>query len=137
MAVGLFSNEDTADYCNSCIPASAVAINIFISSPRHLVLDIDITLSTFCDLTLVDFSPLAILGAASLSIPRIDVYVHTGVLPSALTRAQLLSSLEDDENITRAMKEGVLVIHAEKTAPDCVQRNWAHIHHDDLVALAD
>jgi len=102
--------------------ASAEVINLFISpsSLQHLVLDIKVGLSTLSGLTKVDFSPLAVLGAVSLSIPRIDLYIHTGTLPSALTRAQLILSLEDNEDIVRSIKQGKLVIHPEKTAPDCV-----------------
>jgi hypothetical protein len=105
---------------SSWLPAAAEMIKLFISSVQHLILDVDIDLrpSAFSGSINVDFSPLSILGAASLSIPRIDLYVHTGLLPPAITRAQLLSSLGDNEDIVRSIKEGVLIIHAEKTAPD-------------------
>ena len=101
--------------CLSYLPAAAEAINSFISSPRlgHLILDIDINLSTFSHFTKIDFSPLAVLGPASLSIPRIDLYVHTGIFPSALTRAQLLSSLGEYEDIVRSIEQGILVIHSD------------------------
>jgi hypothetical protein len=102
----------------SWLPAAVNTINLF-SSIRHLVLDINLKFFTFPDLTRFDFSPLSFLGP-SLSIQRIDLYVHTGRLPSALTRAYLLSSLENDEDIVRLIKEGKLVIHSEKTAPDCM-----------------
>ena len=46
------------------------------------------------------FSPLGV-------IPRTDLYVYTGIAPAALTRAQLISLLGDDE-VDR------LVIHSEK-----------------------
>ena len=88
------------------------------SSLQHLVLDIDIILSTSVALTKVDLSPLAVLGSASLSISRIDLYVHTQVLPPAVTYTQLLRSLSEYEEIVKLVKEGVLVIHSEKTAPD-------------------
>lgn len=72
------------------------------------------------DLANVNFSPLAVLGAASLSIPRIDLYAHTGKLPAEVIHARLLSSLEKCEDAARAIKEDVLVIHPEETAPDFV-----------------
>jgi hypothetical protein len=97
-------------------PAAAEVINLFMSSLQHLVLDIDLHLLTFVDLTRVNFSPLAVLGAASLLIRRIDLYVRTGIFPPAVTRALLLSSLEDCKDIVRSIKEGILVIHSEKTA---------------------
>jgi hypothetical protein len=103
------------EYCQSWLPAAVGAIKLFTPSLQHLVLDIDVCeVSTFSVLTEVDFSPL--FGVASLLIPRIDLYIHTGVFPSALTRAQPLLSLEDDEDAVRSIKEGVLVIHSEKTA---------------------
>lgn len=113
--MALFYNEDRF---RSWLPSAARIIELFMSSLQHLVLDIDIILSTFVELTKVDFSPLAVLGSASLSIPRIDLYVHTQVLPPAVTHTHLLRSLSEYEEVVRLVKEGVLVIHSEKTAPD-------------------
>ncbi len=104
--------------CGSNLPAAAEIINQFTSSPRRLILDIDIDISTFSDLTIIDFSPLTVLGTASLSIPRINLYVHAGTYRPAITRAQVMSLLEDHEDILRLVKAGVLVIHPGKTAPD-------------------
>jgi hypothetical protein len=105
-----------------------MAVNLFMSSCRqlvHLAIDINIRhISTPAELSLVDFSPLSVLGAASLSIPQIDLYVHTGMVPPDLTLATLLRSLEVYEDIVRSMKEGVLVVRAEETAPDCVSGYW-------------
>ena len=103
----------------SWLPAAIKTLKSF-SSLRHLVLDINIKFFTFPDLANLDFSPLAALGATVPSILRIDLYIHTGRLPSALTLAYLLSSLEDYEIVLRLIKEGKLVIHSEKTAPDCM-----------------
>jgi len=100
------------------LPAAAEAISQCISLTQHLTLSINIGLRTYSDLAEIDFSPLAILGSASLSIPHIDLYVHTGILPSALTRAELISLLEDYEDIIRSINEGVLVIHSEKRIPE-------------------
>ena len=61
------------------------------------------------------------LGSAALSIPRIDLYVHTDILPSDVTFAHLLASLADTDDVMRAMEKGILVIHSERTAPDYVQ----------------
>ena len=102
----------------SLFPLVAETISLFISSIEHLVLDIDVSLRAHI-LTDVDFSPLAILGAASLSIPHIDLYVHTDSQPSALTHAQILPSLDKYEDIAKSIKDGVLVVHSEQTAPDC------------------
>ena len=105
--------------CLSWLPGAADVIKFLTSSTRHLVLDVDINLSgVFSSLDEIDFLPLAILGAASLSIPRIDMYIHTDILPSALTRAGFFSSLADNEDVMRSIKEGVLVIHWEESAPD-------------------
>jgi hypothetical protein len=103
----------------SWLPTAAELVNIFISSSlQHLVLSVKIRILNFSHFTQVDFSPLAVLGAAAQRIPRIDLYVHTDILPSALTRAQLLSSLEDYEDIIRSIKDGILVIHSEEIAPE-------------------
>ena len=92
-------------------------IHAFISSLRHIVLDIGIKLSKLSELAEVDFSPLGVLGAVSQSISRIDLYVHTGILTSALTLAQVVFSLEGYEGIPRLIEEGIMVIHSEKVAP--------------------
>ena len=99
----------------SWLPAAVKTINLF-SSLQHLVLDVNVEFFTFADLANFDFSPLEVLGASVSSILRIDLYIHTGRLPSALTLAYLLSSLENDEGLVRSIKEGKLVIHSEKTA---------------------
>ena len=102
----------------SSLTAAIQALKSFISSPQHLVLDIDINLETILDLANVDFSPLAALfGATVLPIPRIDLYVHTGC---GVTHAELLPLMEDYEDVVRSIKDGVLVIHSEETAPECV-----------------
>ena len=110
---------DTPTTSRSYLPAAAALIVNFLVSPlQHLILDIDIFLGGIpSNLNKVDFSPLAVLGAASLSIARIDLYIHTGVLPDTVTLAQLLSSLEDYGDTMRLIKDGILVIHSEKTAP--------------------
>jgi hypothetical protein len=105
-------------YWSSWLPAAAEMTKLFISSLQHLIVDVNLNYASSADLTLVDFSPLAVLGAAALSIPRIDLYVHTNILPPELIRAQVLSSLEEYEDIARAIKDGVLVIHSEETTPD-------------------
>ena len=103
----------------SYFQAAAKIINAFRFPLQHLILDIDVFLCGFpSNFTKVDFSSLAVLGPASLLCPRIDLYIHTDILPDTATLAQLLSSLEDYEDIMRSIKEGILVIHSEKTAPD-------------------
>ena len=90
-------------------------IHILTSPSIHR--DIMVTPSS---LTRIDFSPLAALGAASQSISRIDLYVHTVYPPSPpVTHAQLMSSLEIYEDVARLIKAGVLVIYPEKIAPGC------------------
>jgi hypothetical protein len=111
------NDDQTPVFCMSSLPAAAEAINSFIPSLRHLILDIDIELTIFSDFSRIDFSPLTVLGAASRSIPRIDLYVHTGISPAALTRAQFISSLGDYEGIMTSIEEGALVIHSEIAAP--------------------
>jgi len=86
---------------------------------KHLVLDIKVSLSATPVLSDVDFSPLIILGAASLSIPHIDLYVHTDIQPTEVTHGQISSSLDKYEDIAKPIKDGVLVIHSEETAPEC------------------
>jgi hypothetical protein len=103
---------------HSKLSEAAQVINLFISPPRHLVLDINLQLNPASHITKVDFSPLAVLGTAPLSIPRIDLYVHTGVLSSADTRAQLLSSLGKYDDILRLINGDGLVIHSEEIFPD-------------------
>ena len=101
---------------------AAKIINSFGSSLQHLILEIDISLTRVTsNLAEVDFSPLAVLGAA---IPWIDLYVHTNILPSTVTLARLLSSLMDYDGIMRSIKEGKLVVHSEKTAPDYVEGRY-------------
>ena len=57
----------------SWLPAAAELIRRFIPHPpRHLLLDI--TFELIADLTDIDISPLAILEAASVTIPHIDLY---------------------------------------------------------------
>jgi len=104
----------------SYLPAAADIIKSFVvSPPRRLILDINVHLFEISsNLATVDFSPLTVLGTAALSIPRIDLYVHTGILPSDDTFAQLLASLADSDDIMRAIEKGVLNIQSEATAPD-------------------
>jgi hypothetical protein len=53
----------------SCFLASrATEIIRLFPSTRHLILDINLHLSSFSDFTKVDFSPLAVLGPASAYI---------------------------------------------------------------------
>ena len=112
----------TPKRCWSYLPAIRDIINSFIPPPKHLVLDINLHLFDFSsNLANVDFSPLSVLGAAALSIPHIDMYVHTDTLPSEVTFAQLLASLADHEDVMRAIDKGILIIHSERTAPDYVQ----------------
>ena len=110
--------DGTPTTSTSYLPTVGTIINFFVSPPQHLVLDIDIFLrGKPSNLNKIDFSPLAVLGAASLSIPWIDLYIHTDILPDTVVLAQLLSSLEDYGDVMRSIKEGTLVIHSEKTAP--------------------
>ena len=125
----LVENEFDEDYiftpkgCWSYLPAVADIINSFVPSPPpHLILDINIHLFDFSsNLANVDFSPLAVLGAAALSIPRIDLYIHTDILPSNVTLAQILSSLADYEDVMKSIDQGIVIIHSERTAPDYVE----------------
>jgi hypothetical protein len=96
------------------LPLAAEAVSQFISSTQHLTISVNIGLRTCSDLAEIDLSPLATLGSASLSIPHIDLYVHTGILSSARTLAELTLLLEDHEDIMRSINQGVLVIHSEK-----------------------
>ena len=108
--------------CESNLSVAAKITNSFASSLQHLILEIDISLAgVTSNLVEVDFSPLAVLGTA---IPWIDLYVHTNILPSTVTLARLLSSLMDYDGIMRSIKEGKLVIHSEKTAPDYVEGRY-------------
>ena len=112
----------TPKRCWSYLPALRDVINSFIPPPKHLVLDVDIHLFDFSsNLANVDFSPLAVLGPAVMLIPRIDLYVHTDILPSDITFAHLLASLADGDDLMRAIEKGILIIHPERTAPDYVQ----------------
>ena len=101
--------EHEPTYCISHLPAASKVINTFASSvrgrfPAHLAL--------------INFSPLAVLGAASLSIPQIKLYIHTDTLPPDVTLAQLLSSLAGYEDVMKLIEDRKLVIHPEVTAPD-------------------
>jgi hypothetical protein len=102
------------------LPPAAEAISQFTSSAstQHLTISVNIGLRTPSDLAEIDLSPLKILRSACLSIPHVDLYVHTGILPSALTRDEIFLSLEDKEDILRSIDEGVLVIHLEKRIPE-------------------
>jgi hypothetical protein len=92
----------------SWLPSAAEIIKLFISSLQHLVIE----------LTKLDCSPLAILADVSLSILRIDPYVHNRGISASVTYSQLMCLLDDYEGVVRLIKDGVLVIHSEKTAPD-------------------
>jgi len=107
---------------------AAEIINFFNPSLHRLVLDIDID-PRFRETPKIDFSPLAALGAASefVSIPRIDLYVHTGILLPDLTQAHLLSSLGVNEDVLKLIKEGTLIVHQDKTAPECTEGKWASV----------
>ena len=112
----------TPKLCWSYLPAVSDIVTSSISPPNHLILDINIHLFDFpSNLANIDFSPLSFLGAATMSIPRIDLYVHTDILPSSVTFAHILSSLADYENVMRSIEAGILFIHSEKTAPDYVE----------------
>ncbi len=117
--------HDQPAQCTSYLPAAIKVINAFASSVRHLIIEIDLGVGRLPSyLALVDFSPLAVLGDASLSIPRIDLYVHTDVLPPAVTLAPLMSSLAAYDDVMKLIEEGKLVIHPEETAPDYVREVW-------------
>ena len=117
--------DNTPITSTSYFLAAATIMNFIVSPLQHLILNIDIYLRGIpSNLNKVDFSPLAVLGSASLSIARIDLYIHTGVLPHTVTLAQLLSSLEDYEDTMRSIKEGILVIHSEKIPPGCETAYW-------------
>jgi len=123
--VDLEYENDALKFHSSYLPVTAKIINFFSSLSQHLVLDICINLtgiqfSNLSNLPDIDFSPLAVLGAASLSIPRIDLYVHTCGLPTAVILGRLMSSLEKYEGIMKAIEEGVVVIHSGMTAPACM-----------------
>ena len=110
-------------HCVSYLPAAIKAINTFASSVRHLTIELDLGVGCLPSyLALVDFSPLAALGA--LSIPRIDLYVHTDTRPPAVTLASLLSSLAPYDDVMKLIEEGKLVIHPEETAPDYLREEY-------------
>jgi hypothetical protein len=69
------------------LPSAANVINAVASSLQHLTIEIELDVRHSASfLALVDFSPLAVLGTApSLSIPRIDLYVHTDTLQATTT----------------------------------------------------
>ena len=102
-------------YQTSWLPVVPEVVNLFKPSLRHLSIQIWVASS----LTRINFSPLSALGPACQSIPRIDLYVHTGILAPSVTHAHVLSSLEVYEDLARLIKEGVFVIHSEEIAPDC------------------
>ena len=107
------------DFYYSFLPAAAQIIHSFVTSLQHLILQIDISLArTAPDLTAVDLSPLAVLGA---TIPRIDLYVHTDTLSSVVTLDRLMSFLAGYDDIMRSIKEDRLVIHSEETAPEYIE----------------
>jgi hypothetical protein len=84
------------------LPLAAEAVSQFISLTQHLTISVNIGLRTCSDLAEIDLSPLAILGSASLSI---DLYVHTGILSSACTLAELSLLLKDHKDIMKSIKE--------------------------------
>src|SRR6266571_291149 len=72
-SIRLTCDSDRNPRCRcSSLAAGVETLKSFISSPQHLVLDIDIKLETILDLTNVDFGPLvAVLGTLP---PWIDLY---------------------------------------------------------------
>jgi len=112
----------TPKQCWSYLPAVADIVLSLIPPPQSLIIDIKIHLFDFSsNLANVDFSPLAALGTAALSISQIDLYVHTDNLPPAVTHAQILSSLMEYEDVTGSIMEGTIKIHAERAAPGYVE----------------
>jgi hypothetical protein len=112
----------TPKQCWSYLPAVADIIYSFIPPPQHLIVDIKIHLFDFnSNLANIDFSPLAALGTAALSISHIDLYIHTDNLPPEVTHAQILSSLADYEDVMGSIMEGTLIIHPERAAPGYVE----------------
>jgi hypothetical protein len=124
MGVKSVFDESSPDpeFYKSWLSAAAELIRRFIPHrPRHLVLDIIFV--EIADLTNIDISPLAILEAASVSIPRIDLYASTHkpisiprLLVIPITDARLMSALERYTEVVKLINEGKIAIHVEKTA---------------------
>jgi hypothetical protein len=95
--------EYPEEYCLSGLP-SAVEILKTASSLQHLTIDISIDDDIVWDK--IDFSPLTVLAESFASFRHIDLY-----------NVQIVSRLSRYQGLKKLIEQGVLVIHAEETAP--------------------
>jgi hypothetical protein len=112
------------DLCQSWLPPAAGLIHQFIPHhPQHLVLEIKF--GNAANLTNIDISPLAVLEAASVSIPRIDLYAFAWnpiAVPRSpaipITNVRLMSVLKSQcPGVVKLINEGKIAVHSQKTVP--------------------
>ena len=75
-AVNLASNTNHG-HCKSCLPVVARVINLFISSPQYLVLDVNINLFILSDLIEID-SACNLGNRCSVDPAHRPIYSHNG-----------------------------------------------------------
>ena len=78
------------------------------SSLQHLT--IEILVESDSDWHMIDFSPLTMLAEASAPFHHIDLYTKAPFV-------NIYPKLARYEGLKKLIKEGILIIHAEQTAP--------------------
>jgi len=103
-------DEDIQEFCASCLP-SAVKILETASSLQHLTIEINKDFGLWHS---IDFSSLAAF-AESASFPHIDLYIKD------ITHDEVVKKLVHYDSLRKWIEQGVLVIHADVTAPGLPQ----------------
>jgi len=96
------------EFCVSCLPTAAKILTTASSSLQHLTIEILVESNPVWHR--LDFSPLTMLAEASSPFHHIDLYTKVPFV-------KIYPKLARDEGLKKLIKEGILIIHAEQTAP--------------------
>jgi len=96
------------EFCVSCLPTAAKILKTASSSLQHLTIEILIMNGSVWHK--IDFSPLTMLAEASSPFHHIDLYTRVPFV-------KIYSKLARYEGLKKLIEEGILIIHAEQTAP--------------------
>ena len=102
-------------FCVSSLP-SAVEILKTASSLQHLTIGICLEAHSFW--AKLDFAPLKALAKSPASFHHIDLYVRD------ITHTRIVSKLSRYKGLKKLIEQGVLIIHAEETAPGNSRYVW-------------
>ena len=95
------------EFCVSCLPTAAKILKTA-SSLQHIT--IEILVNSYGVWHLIDFSPLTMLAEASAPFHHIDLYIMVPFV-------EIYPKLARYEGLKKLIKQGILIIHAEQTAP--------------------